>query len=272
MIELSSQQLRQLQLVELELLRRCNEAGDDVITTGFNEAARIHPVNVDYVSTHTDVELSIDGAQVAFSYPLVGRFNVSNVMLAFGIGLALGIDIETIVAALKTAPQVPGRLQRIDISPDEAAGSAATTLPAVFVDYAHTPDALEKAIASVKALTTGCTLVVFGCGGDRDASKRPIMGRASLSADYAIVTSDNPRHEDPLAIIDAIVAGMKDGEDSFEVEPDRRAAIAKAIALAQVGDSILVAGKGHEDYQIIGDETHHFSDAEVVAEELERAL
>ena len=255
-----------------ELLRRCTEAGDEVISTGFNAAAQIHPLNIDYASTHTDLALSVDGERFSFSYPLVGRFNVSNVMLAFGIALALGIPANTVVTALESAPQVPGRLQRIDISAARATASAASELPTVFVDYAHTPDALEKAIASVKALTAGRTLVVFGCGGNRDASKRPIMGRAALSADYAVVTSDNPRREDPLAIIDAIVAGMNEGVGSFEIEPDRRSAIAKAIAQAQANDSILVAGKGHEDYQIIGEEKRHFSDAEVVAEELEKAL
>ena len=106
----------------------------------------------------------------------------------------------------------------------------------MFVDYAHTPDALEKAIASVKNLTQGRTIVVFGCGGNRDTTKRPLMGKAALSADLAIVTSDNPRHEDPDAIISAILTGMADGEDRYAVEPDRRSAIARAIACAKEGD------------------------------------
>ncbi len=245
-----------------ELMRRCTAAGEDVLSTGFNAEAQIHPISVEYAATHTSLELDVQGTSYAFDYPLVGRFNVSNVMLAFGIALALGIPAQTIVSALESAPQVPGRLQRVD----GAAGQ-----PAVFVDYAHTPDALEKAIASVKALTPGQTIVVFGCGGDRDASKRPIMGQAALSADYAVVTSDNPRTEDPLAIIEAIVAGMAEAPERFMVEPERQSAIAAAIARAHSEDSILVAGKGHEDYQIIGTETRHFSDAEAIAEELAKA-
>ena len=161
-------------------------------------------------------------------------------------------------------PQVPGRMERVKADNDGGIS--------VFVDYAHTPDALEKAISSVKALATGRTIAVFGCGGDRDASKRSIMGKKSLAADYVVVTSDNPRSEDPSAIIADIVSGMAEGAERYEVEPDRRAAIARAIALANPGDAVLVAGKGHEDYQIIGDQVHSFDDRLVAAEELNRAF
>lgn len=184
-------------------------------------------------------------------------------MTAFGIGLQLGISAEAIVAALIDVPAVPGRLERVKAAHDGGVS--------VYVDYAHTPDALTKAIGSVKALSKRRTIVVFGCGGNRDAGKRPIMGRAALDADFAVVTSDNPRHEDPLAIIDDIVGGMGGGEDRFEVVPDRRSAIARAIALAKPGDCVLVAGKGHEDYQLVGDEVLSFDDRIVAAEELERA-
>ncbi len=245
-----------------ELLRRCSAADDWVITTGFDTTAQIHPVSVDYAPTHTSVVLEVRGRRVAFDYPLVGRFNVENVMCAFGIGLALGISQDTIVKALSEAPQVPGRLERVKAPADGGVS--------VFVDYAHTPDALRKAVASIKALSTGRTIVVFGCGGDRDASKRSIMGSVALGGDYAIVTSDNPRTEDPDAIIEDIVSGMGEGKGRFEVVPDRRCAIARAIEVAQPGDSVLVAGKGHENYQIIGSEVRHFDDREVAAEELER--
>lgn len=247
-----------------ELLSRCSQAEDHIVSVGFDKSALIHPVDVTYHTTHTDVVLDVRGSRFQFSYPLVGRFNVSNVMLAFGIGVELGIPAPTIVEALKSAPQVPGRMQRVHAPNDNGIS--------VFVDYAHTPDALAKAIASVQNITRGRTLVVFGCGGDRDATKRPIMGNAALSADFAIVTSDNPRTENPLSIIEGIVAGMDAGRGRYEVEPDRRSAIARAIALARPGDSILVAGKGHEDYQILGSGTIHFSDAEVVREELDRAF
>lgn len=245
-----------------ELLRRCSSAEDSVITTGFDPSAQIHPVDVSYAPTHTTVELDVRGARHRFDYPLVGRFNVENAMCAFGIGMQLGYAPDVIVDALAEAPQIPGRLERIVTAHDGGLS--------VFVDYAHTPDALEKALSSIMALTPGHTFCVFGCGGDRDASKRSIMGKAALAADYAIVTSDNPRHEDPQAIIDDIVSGMASGEGRYEVEADRRHAIAAAFARAEAGDSVLIAGKGHEDYQLVGDKVLSFDDRVVAAEELER--
>ena len=246
----------------VELDRRCTEAGDLVVTTGFNEAAAIHPVKVGYGAASTEVELSVRGEKVAFSYPLVGRFNVSNVMTAFGIGLMLGFEAADIARALEDASPVPGRLERVRTPHDGGVS--------VYVDYAHTPDALEKALHSIMALGHGKTIVVFGCGGDRDASKRPLMGKKALAADYAVVTSDNPRHEDPDAIIADIVAGMGDPEGSYEVVSDRRLAIRRAIGLADANTSVLIAGKGHEDYQLVGDEVLSFDDRVVAREELER--
>ena len=245
-----------------ELLRRCSAAGDNVVTTGFDPSAQIHPGEVVYAPTHTTVELHVRGDRYRFDYPLVGRFNVSNIMNAFGIALQLGIPAQIIIQALEDAPQVPGRLERVRTAHDGGVS--------VFVDYAHTPDALKKALGSIVALTPGRTFCVFGCGGDRDSGKRSIMGREALSADFAIVTSDNPRSEDPLAIIADIESGMSAGKDRYEVVPDRRDAIARALELAQAGDSVLIAGKGHEDYQIVGDEVRHFDDRAVAAEELER--
>ena len=247
-----------------ELLRRCSAADENVISVGWDQTAQIHPVNVDYEPTHTSVALDVRGSRVKFDYPLVGRFNVSNVMTAFAIGMQLGFSQAGIIAALEEAPQVPGRLERV--SADHNGGVS------VFVDYAHTPDALQKAMASIQNITKGRTIVVFGCGGDRDATKRSIMGRIALGADYAVVTSDNPRTEDPLAIINDIVSGMGEGTDHFEIEPDRRLAIAAAMKHAQPGDSILIAGKGHEDYQLVGDKVLSFDDRVVAAEELERAF
>ena len=247
-----------------ELHRRCVANDDWVITTGFNANAQIHPLEVDLRADGTHVILDVRGRKVELDYPLVGRFNVENMMSAYGIALALGIEHDAIRKALSNALQVPGRLERVRAEHDGGVS--------IFVDYAHTPDALEKALASVKALSDGRTIVVFGCGGDRDASKRSIMGRTALAADFAIVTSDNPRSESPDAIIADIVSGMTDGAGRFEVVPDRRQAIARAIARAEAGDSILLAGKGHEDYQILGTETIHFDDCEVAAEELNRAF
>lgn len=245
-----------------ELLRRCSERGDSVITTGFDSSAQIHPAEVTYGAARTDLVLDVRGRRFSLSYPLVGKFNVENVMCAFAIGLQLGIDAETIVEALADVPAVPGRLERV------VAGETGGV--SVFVDYAHTPDALAKAIASVREIAPGRLIAVFGCGGDRDAGKRPIMGRAALAADYAVVTSDNPRTEQPLAIIDDIVAGMGEGAGAYEVVCDRAAAIGRAVELASPGDCVLIAGKGHEDYQIIGDEVLSFDDRAVAAEALER--
>lgn len=248
-----------------ELLKRSSTNEDIIITTGFDPSAQIHPIDVEYGAASTRVVLSVRGSQMEVTYPLVGRFNVENVMTAFGTALQLGYSASAIVEALRDVPAVPGRLQRVVAEHDGGIS--------IYVDYAHTPDALEKAIASVSALETeGKTIVVFGCGGDRDSGKRPIMGRAALAADYAVVTSDNPRTEDPNAIIEDIVAGMGEGTDYFEVVPDRRDAIARAVAVANPGDAILIAGKGHEDYQIIGTEKHHFDDREVAAEELKKVF
>lgn len=247
-----------------ELLRRCSAAEDNVISTGFDPSAQIHPHEVEYFATHTTVDLDVRGEHYRFDYPLVGKFNVSNVMLAFGIGMQLGYPAQLVAEALSEAPQIPGRLERVRAEHDGGIS--------VYVDYAHTPDAVEKAVASVKAIAQGRTIVVFGCGGDRDATKRPLMGQAALAGDLAVVTSDNPRTEDPLAIIEDIVAGMAEGEGRYVVEPDRRAAIARAISLAKPGDAILVAGKGHEDYQLVGSEVLAFDDRKVAAEELEKAF
>ncbi|WP_124061073.1 UDP-N-acetylmuramoyl-L-alanyl-D-glutamate--2,6-diaminopimelate ligase [Gordonibacter sp. Marseille-P4307] len=247
-----------------ELLRRCNANDDNVVSTGFDSSAQIHPVEVSYESTCTKLALDVRGQRLEFTYPLVGKFNVSNVMLAFGIALQLGIPADSIARALEDAPQVPGRLERVSVPCDGGVS--------VFVDYAHTPDALEKAMRSIADITEGRTIVVFGCGGNRDSAKRSIMGKEALQADFAVVTSDNPRNEDPLAIIEDIVQGMGSDPSAYAVEPDRRAAIALAIAQARPGDSILVAGKGHEDYQLVGDRVLSFDDRVVAAEELKRAF
>ncbi len=238
-----------------ELLARCSNNGDSIITTGFAPEAQIHPRNVEYGTSSTTVTFDVKGQDISFTYPLVGKFNVENVMTAFAVGLQLGYSATDVANALKDAPAVPGRIQRVQAEHDGDVH--------VYVDYAHTPDALEKAISSVSALTDGKTIVVFGCGGDRDSSKRPIMGKAALLADYAVVTSDNPRTEDPAAIIEDILPGMVGGEDRYEVEADRARAIEVAIKLAKPGDAVLIAGKGHEDYQLVGTQTLHFDDVEV---------
>jgi UDP-N-acetylmuramoyl-L-alanyl-D-glutamate--2,6-diaminopimelate ligase len=190
--------------------------------------------------------------------PLAGGYNVSNALVAAGSALAAGIELTAIAEGLRTAPQVPGRLERVDCGQPFS----------VVVDYAHTPDSLEKAINAVRGVTQGRVIVVFGCGGDRDPDKRPLMGSVAGRADVAVVTSDNPRSEDPVGIILQIEDGLRESRGSYVVEVDRRRAITRAIAMAGFEDCVLIAGKGHEDYQIFADRTVHFDDREVAREVL----
>jgi UDP-N-acetylmuramoyl-L-alanyl-D-glutamate--2,6-diaminopimelate ligase len=189
---------------------------------------------------------------------LPGRFNVENALAAAAAARALGVDDEPIRAGLEDVGGVPGRLEPVDEGQPFR----------VLVDYAHKPASLERVLHELRGLARERVICVFGCGGDRDRDKRPLMGRiAAELADVAIVTSDNPRSEDPLAIIDEIVAGAP----GLEIEPDRRAAIARALEQAQGGDVVLIAGKGHERGQEIAGVKHPFDDREV-ARELLRAL
>ncbi|MCC7053091.1 MAG: UDP-N-acetylmuramoyl-L-alanyl-D-glutamate--2,6-diaminopimelate ligase [Gemmatimonadaceae bacterium] len=193
------------------------------------------------------------GDAVAVVLPLLGDFQVENAVGAAAVAVALGLPLAEVGARLSSMPQVPGRLERL------------STAPAVLRDYAHTPDALERALQSVRPFATGRVIVAFGAGGDRDRGKRPEMGRvAAALADVCIVTSDNPRTEVPSAIIDDIVAGMPPGRALCE--EDRRVAIARAIAMAGPDDLVLLAGKGHETYQIRGTTSYPFDEAEIVAE------
>ena len=204
-----------------------------------------------------DAKLATPAGEVRLKSALIGAFNLENLLVGVGIGVALGMDAKTIGERLSSLRGVPGRLERV---------------PApfgVFVDYAHTPDALERVMAAVRPVTTGRLIVVFGCGGDRDRTKRPKMGRAVAEmADLPIVTSDNPRTEEPNSILEMIVAGMT--RKPFLVEVDRRKAIGAAMAEARPGDAVIIAGKGHEDYQIVGKVKHHFDDREEAAAALQK--
>lgn len=191
-----------------------------------------------------------------------GTFNVENALAAVGYGVARGLSPEIIAQGLAACPPVPGRFQPVRAGQDFA----------VLVDYAHTPDGLENVLRSARPLTSGRLIAVFGCGGNRDRTKRPQMGAIAKNlADLAIVTSDNPRREEPEAIIAEILAGM-DGGGTARVlhEADRRAAIALAVGEARPGDTVVIAGKGHEDYQIIGDTKYPFDDVVVAGEEIAR--
>jgi UDP-N-acetylmuramoyl-L-alanyl-D-glutamate--2,6-diaminopimelate ligase len=254
------------------LVRRCEAAGRPPLTCGLAKDAEVGARDIAYSAERTSFTMRTPEGAFPLSYPLIGPFNVSNVLLASAAAYLLGFSFGEIRAALAEAPQVPGRLERV-----RALGLAADDVRqpplGVFVDYAHTPDSIAKALEALNALkdARARTLIVFGCGGDRDKGKRPLMGAAALAADYAVVTSDNPRSEDPEAIIADILPGMAQGAGRYEVEPDRRRAIARALAAAAPGDLVLIAGKGHEDYQLVKDRVLAFDDRLVAAEEL-RAL
>ena len=236
------------------------EEFDGALTVGRHESASVRAIDELRFATGTEFTLVTPHGSARMLLPLAGAYNVSNALMAAGCALSIGIPLATVVAGLESAPQVPGRLERVD------AGQQFSVL----VDYAHTPDSLEKAIIAVKRVTKGRTIVVFGCGGDRDPAKRSLMGAvAGEHADISLVTSDNPRSEDPLAIIAQVELGLKGSSAWYEVEVDRRCAIARAIGMALPDDSVLIAGKGHEDYQIFADKTVHFDDREVAREELD---
>jgi len=233
------------------------------ITYGFGPACDVRAARVAQGIDGTRCTVATPAGSLEIASPLTGRFNVLNVLAACGAGVALGISPDAIVRGIGAVSAVRGRFERI-ASP---AGWTAV------VDYAHTPDALEKCLRTIRELTQGRgrVITVFGCGGNRDRGKRPIMGRiASELSDATIVTSDNPRNEDPMAIIGEILAGALPGRD-VRMEPDRRAAIRAALARAGSGDVVLVAGKGHETYQVIGARREHFDDREEVERFLREA-
>jgi UDP-N-acetylmuramoyl-L-alanyl-D-glutamate--2,6-diaminopimelate ligase len=218
--------------------RRLAEELDAPITFALHREASYRAEDVrsglDGSSFHLRTE---DGELIDVRTPLRGLFNVYNVVGALAAARALGVPADVAVAALDTAGLVPGRLEPVDEGQDFA----------VLVDYAHTPDSLENVIKAARGLTSGRVHVVFGCGGDRDRAKRPLMGAVAVSlADRVIVTSDNPRSEDPEAIIQEILVGTGPG---VEHNADRREAIAHAIGDAEAGDVVLIAGKGHEQGQ-----------------------
>jgi len=197
--------------------------------------------------------LNMNADHVAVELPLIGEFNVMNALAAAATGYALGMPAERIAERLASLPQIPGRLEIL------------RDAPTVLRDYAHTPDALERALEAVRPFVPGRLILVFGCGGDRDRGKRPEMGAiAARLADVVIITSDNPRTEDPQTILDQIEAGME-GAVHERIE-DRRAAIARALEIAAPDDVILLAGKGHETYQIRGTEKLPFDEKEIVGE------
>lgn len=226
-----------------------------VVTYGLSPAAEISAaITRDHVGG-TLYRMRLDRADLVLENPLVGRHNVYNAMAAAGLARAAGAGLDAIERGLSSVRNIPGRLQRVP-------GMSGVE---IFVDYAHTPDAIRNVASVLRPLTRRRLILVFGCGGDRDRTKRPLMARAAAEFAHAIVvTSDNPRTEDPRAIIEEIMTGFDaEARRRVVVEPDRRAAIRTALAGAAEGDVVLIAGKGHEDYQIIGKDRIHFDDVEV---------
>ena len=226
-----------------------------IVTYGIKERSDVSAKNV---------RLSLDGSKFDVVMPkgsfnvstgLIGRHNVSNILAAVAACGALGMDFDTIKAGVEGMVPVPGRLEPVECGHGFK----------VFVDFAHTEDALDKILSLLREVSRDKIITVFGCGGNRDRAKRPLMGKVACRlSDHVIVTSDNPRFEEPYKIIDEIVNGIKGIYSNYEVEVDRQKAIEKALNLARAGSIVVIAGKGHEDYQIIKDKVLPFSDREVV--------
>ena len=224
-----------------------------------DDAADYVARNIRYRADGVDFELVGLGKIGRVNMQIPGQFSVYNGLCAANVCLALGMDFDTVVEALSAASGVKGRAEVVPTGRDFT----------VVIDYAHTPDGLDNICRTLKECCKGRLVTLFGCGGDRDKTKRPLMGAVAASlSDYLVVTSDNPRTEDPAAIIADILVGLQDTATPYTVVENRIEAIHWAIAHAQAGDTILLAGKGHETYQILGTETIHLDEREVVAEAL----
>jgi UDP-N-acetylmuramoyl-L-alanyl-D-glutamate--2,6-diaminopimelate ligase len=229
-----------------------------MITYGMGARADFRASNFKVELSGTSYQLDAREKSYLVRLPLIGRFNIYNSLAALAAAFAVGVDIRTLVTALARAPQIPGRLEAV----------SAKRQFQVFVDYAHTDDALFNVLRTCRDLNPNRLIVVFGCGGNRDRSKRPLMGSAADQlADFTVITSDNPRKEDPEAIIRDIEGGFK--RKSYEKIVDRKKAIGRAIELAKPRDIVLIAGKGHEKTQEFSDHTIPFDDVEVAVRALE---
>lgn len=227
------------------------------LTYSIEKPSDLQAVDIEYLPDRVHFTVGIKGENIRFELMVPGRFSVYNALAAIGTALMMGIDVNDIREGINSIKGVPGRIQ--SIKNDKGFN--------VIVDYAHTPDGLENIINAVREFTKGRVITVFGCGGDRDKTKRPIMGEiVGKLSDIAIVTSDNPRSEEPEEILKEIEIGIKPVTDKYEIHPDRGEAIKRAIEIAKQGDSVIIAGKGHENYQILKDKTIHFDDAEAAKE------
>ena len=254
-----------------ELISKAQRAGITTWSYGSGKECDIKPLQVHHSTAGQSGKIKVKDRVIEFSSELIGAANFDNILAAVGVGFALRIPQAAIVDGIKKLRSVPGRLQRVENSRGVL----------VLVDYAHTPDALEKTLVAVRPLSDAKVLTVFGCGGDRDRGKRPLMGEiAARLSDIVVLTSDNPRSENPESILQEIETGMQktgiarletqrtkvNGVHGYGVEADRRKAIGLALTWARAGDVVVIAGKGHEDYQILGRHKIHFDDREVARE------
>lgn len=236
-----------------QLMRTAVKAPCQIISYGIKEGADVRAIYWDVSLAGTSLEVISPWGRHHLTIKALGFFNIYNALAVFTSLLAFGYPVDKVIPVMAKLQAAPGRMEVVAYE------------PYVIVDYAHTPDALENVLATLKKVSKNRILVVFGCGGDRDKTKRPMMGKiASQYADVIIITSDNPRNEDPLVIIDSIESGITTPRSNLYKIPDREQAIAKAISLADKDDIILVAGKGHEAYQQIGNVRHAFSDQAVI--------
>jgi UDP-N-acetylmuramoyl-L-alanyl-D-glutamate--2,6-diaminopimelate ligase len=226
---------------------------------GLTEKAELRAENIVSGFNGLAFDVTWKSLRAKVESPLLGRVNVSNILAALGAGLSYGLDLEAMASSVAACRAVPGRFEPVDQGQSFL----------VAVDYAHTDDALRNAIQTARSLATGKVITLFGCGGDRDRTKRPLMGMAAAElSDFVVLTSDNPRSEDPLSIMNDAMVGLRRFDTRHVAEPDRRKAIQLAIQEAQPGDVVLLAGKGHETYQILKDRTIHFDDRETAREVL----
>ena len=228
-----------------------------VMTYGIEKPATLQAVDFKLTHRGTNFTLLYMGNEYPVEIPLTGKFNVYNCLAAMAVMLAEGMPMANICRSLANAPQIPGRFEKVDCGQDFT----------VIVDYAHTPDGLENVLVTAREIAEKRLITVFGCGGDRDRTKRPIMGGiAAKYSDYSIITSDNPRTEDPMFIIGQVEEGVKPITDQYEIAENRRRAIEIALHMAEKGDVVMIAGKGHEDYQLVMGEVLDFDDRKVARE------
>ncbi len=249
---------------------------DDAASAAFIAASRVEVVTygqtkdailwlMEYQPTTSGMEFSVlwQAQEYQIAIPLFGMFNIYNSLAAMAVALQEGLSMDYIIRRLAAAPQVPGRFEIVDCGQDFL----------VVVDYAHTPDGLSNVLNTALALKPQRLISVFGCGGNRDSGKRPIMGKIGVElSDIAVITSDNPRYEEPMDIIAQVVEGAKQANGNYYVEENRGKAIEMAIAMAKKGDIVVIAGKGHENYQLVKGQVLHFDDKETAREILRKKV